>query len=63
LKSKELKIYGFGIPGQGFYALDIDVVAKPGGVKGVGAIMKIVEGSHSVRVVEAELKYWVEEKW
>jgi hypothetical protein len=63
LKSRELKIYGFGIPGQGFYALDIDVVAKPRGIKGVGAILKILEGSHSARVVEAELKYWVEEKW
>ncbi|KAM0822921.1 hypothetical protein ACQ4PT_071206 [Festuca glaucescens] len=63
LKSKELKIFGFGIPGQGFYALDVDVVSKPVGVKGAGAIIKIIEGNHSVKIVEEELKYWVEEKW
>ncbi|KAM0867590.1 hypothetical protein ACQ4PT_041889 [Festuca glaucescens] len=63
LKSKELKIYGFGIPGQGFYALDVDVVAKLTGVKGTGAIIKILAGNHSVKIVEEELKYWVEEKW
>ncbi|KAM0822665.1 hypothetical protein ACQ4PT_071358 [Festuca glaucescens] len=48
---------------QGFYALDVDVVSKPVGVKGAGAIIKIIEGNHSVKIVEEELKYWVEEKW
>ncbi|KAM0880771.1 hypothetical protein ACQ4PT_033359 [Festuca glaucescens] len=63
LRKKEIQIFGFGVPGQGFYALEVDVITKYGPDKGVGAIIKVKKGVHSYKIIEEELKYWVDDKW
>ncbi|KAM0915052.1 hypothetical protein ACQ4PT_011087 [Festuca glaucescens] len=63
LKRKELQIFGFGVPGLGFYALEVEELAKTDNSKGVGAIIKVVQGEHSLAIVEKEMKYWVDDKW
>ncbi|KAM0864314.1 hypothetical protein ACQ4PT_044006 [Festuca glaucescens] len=63
LKCKELQIFGFGIPGQGFYALEVEELTKSDNSKGVGAIIKVVQGEHSIAIIEKEMRYWVDDKW
>jgi hypothetical protein len=62
LQKKELKIFGFGIIGQGFYGLDIEELVNSVKAKGPGAVIKVIQGNHSVKMIEAEFKYWVDEK-
>ncbi|KAM0909541.1 hypothetical protein ACQ4PT_014748 [Festuca glaucescens] len=61
LKSKELQIFVFGVPGQAFYALEVEEMAKK--TKGVGAIIKVTHGEHSLAIIEKEMRYWVDDKW
>ncbi|KAM0924423.1 hypothetical protein ACQ4PT_004910 [Festuca glaucescens] len=47
----------------GFYVLEVEVSAKPGGATGTGALVQVLAGNHSAKILEEVLKYWVEGKW
>lgn len=58
---KKLKMFGFGIPGQGFYALNFpDSKVKTHQSTG---LLTILEGEASEEKVDKELKNLVREKW
>lgn len=59
--SKKLKMYGFGILGQGFYAFDLP--AAKGKVSQATGILTILEGDADEGRVDKELKHLVREQW
>jgi hypothetical protein len=56
--NKKLKMYGFGIPGQGFYSIDIPEVE----VKSYQAtgLLTIIEGEATEEKIDQELKHLVQ---
>lgn len=56
-RRKELCLYGFGILGQRFYSMDVDVgVFKQRSGRGVGALITVVQGDNLSMIMEAELQ-------
>jgi len=59
--SKKLKMYGFGIPGQGFYAFDLP--ASKGKTSQATRVITILEGEANEDKLDKELKHLVRESW
>lgn len=59
--AKKLKMFGFGIPGQGFYAMNFpEDKIKTHLATG---LLIILEGDANEEMVDQELKHLVKEKW
>ena len=54
---KLMQIYGYAIPGQGFYAIETEKKGTQVEKKGVGAIISVLKGVHSTKIIENELRY------
>jgi predicted 3-demethylubiquinone-9 3-methyltransferase (glyoxalase superfamily) len=52
--NKKLKIYGFGIPGQGFYAIDIPEAKLK--VSQATSFLTVIEGEATEDKIAKELK-------
>lgn len=59
--SKKLKMFGFGIPGQGFYSFNLP--ESRGKVNQITGILTVIEGEASEEKVDKELKNLVRENW
>lgn len=59
--SKKLKMYGFGIPGQGFYAFDFSI--SKGNINQASGLITILEGEANEDRLDKELKHLVKESW
>lgn len=53
-KKKGLRVYGLGLPGQGFYSIRVPV--KESVKKGAKGVMTILQGTASVDIIRTELK-------
>ena len=60
LHKKRLKMYGFGISGQGFYSIEIPDKEKPNKFSG---LITVLEGIPTGDKLDEELKNLVDEKW
>lgn len=60
-KKSRVKMFGFGIPEQGFYAVEIPGV-KPDAENSLG-LVTVLEGNASVSKVDKELKNLIDEEW
>jgi hypothetical protein len=61
LSLKKLQMYGFGIPGQGFYSFSIpEAKAKEAAATG---LITILEGEATEERLDKELKHLVKEDW
>ena len=59
--SKKLNMYGFGIPGQGFYAFDLP--EAKGKINQAVGIITVIQGEANEDKLDKELKYLVRESW
>lgn len=59
--TKKLKIYGFGIPGQGFYAIDIPEVKLK--VSQATGFLTVTQGEATEDRIDKELKNLVRGDW
>ena len=57
-----MRMFGFGVPGHGFYSLQLPEMKEPKPEENLGAI-QIVSGKASVDWVEEELKHLIDNKW
>ena len=57
-----MKMFGFGLPGQGFHFLEIPGHTKKSSNDNVGLI-KIRSGEASSEKLEEELKHLIDAKW
>ena len=60
LLSRKLKMYGFGVPGLGFYSIDIPDAEK---VNKFGGLITVLDGEASEDKLDKELKNLVNPKW
>ena len=58
----KMRMFGFGVPGHGFYSLQLPEMKEPKPEENLGAI-QIVSGKASVDWVEEELKHLIDNKW
>lgn len=61
-KNQGLKLYGYGISGQGFYSLQV-LGLKLAEQQAVSGVISISEGVATVQKVEAELKHLIQANW
>lgn len=59
--SKKLKMYGFGILGQGFYSIDIPEVEVQS--YQATSLLTILEGEATEGKIDQELKHLVQNNW
>jgi len=60
LLSRKLKMYGFGVPGLGFYSIDIPDAEK---VNKFGGLITVLDGEASEDKLDKKLKNLVNPKW
>jgi hypothetical protein len=59
--SKKLRMYGFGIPGQGFYSFNLP--ESSGKVIHISGILTVIDGEATEERVDKELKNLVRDNW
>ena len=60
LHCKKLKMFGFGIPGQGFYSLEVPDAEQ---VEKFGGLISVTEGNATAEKLERELKNLIKPDW
>lgn len=60
-RKSRIKMFGFGIPEQGFYSVEV-LGAKPDSENTLG-LVTVLEGEASASKVDKELKNLIDEEW
>ena len=66
MKSKGLRLCGYGLPGQNFYYLDVPETKADGKAyleSPIRALVSVLEGRGTKARIKTELQYLVDSKW